>query len=504
MNNVKDGIGVVVDNSDLMVEKVDDVHMRVWCDRGIAYQLNQFFSFEVPGAQFMPTVRNKMWDGKIRLFSIREGTLYVGLLHILKEFAKMNDYSIGYINVVEELNTVTSKVVEDFINSLKLPHKVDEHQMKCVIKALTGKRMLILSPTASGKSLIIYILVRILLKGLSKGKILIIVPTTTLVEQMYSDFKEYAKKEKWNTAKMCHRIYQGKEKDTDKQIVITTWQSIYRKRGKWWDQFNCMFGDEVHHFQAKSLTAIATKLKVCPYKFGLTGSLDESLCHKLVLEGLFGPVYRAVTTTQLQKEGRLANLKIKCVILDYDDETKKMGSKLKYQDELKFLFEHEKRNKFLHGLALTLKGNTLILYSRIAHGETLFKMIEESKEEDQKVWFIYGKTPTEDRNNIRGITEKETNAIIVASFGTFSTGINIKNLHNIIFAAPFKSRIRNLQSVGRGLRLGNRKSIANLYDISDKLVWKSKTNTTFNHFIKRAKVYDSERFEYEITNIFLA
>ena len=489
--------------ADLNIERIDDVHMRIWCERSVAYQLNDFFSFYVPNAHFMPTVKSKIWDGKIRLFNIQQGTLYIGLLDKLKEFAKINEFSIDYTNVVEETNSVNPEAVTDFIKHLKLPHEVDEHQMKCILKGLADKRMLILSPTASGKSLIMYVLVRFLMK-MTTRKILIVVPTTTLVEQMYSDFKDYGKKAKWKVGVHCHRIYAGHDKNTSKRIVITTWQSIFRLRKKWFEQFEVLFGDEVHGFKAKSLTGIVTKMKECPYKYGLTGSLDETLCHKLVLEGLFGPVYQAVRTVQLQKEGRLANLKIKCVILNYDDETCRMGSKLKYQDELKFLFEHQKRNEFLRDLGLRLKGNTLILYNRIVHGKILYEMIDKLKERDRKLWLVYGKTATEDRNNIRGITEKQNNAIIVASYGTFSTGINIKNLHNIVFASPFKSRIRNLQSVGRGLRLGSTKSTAHLFDISDKLVWKTKNNTTYKHFIKRAQTYDSERFEYGIVNVCLS
>ena len=117
------------------------------------------------------------------------------------------------------------------------------------------------------------------------------------------------------------------------------------------------------------------------------------------------------------------------------------------------------------------------------------------------MFFVHGGVATEDREKVREITEKETGAIIVASYGTFSTGINIKNLHNVIFASPSKSRIRNLQSIGRVLRKGDKKTKATLYDIADDISYKSRKNYTLNHLIERIKIYNEENFNYDIVNI---
>ena len=171
-------------------------------------------------------------------------------------------------------------------------------------------------------------------------------------------------------------------------------------------------------------------------------------------------------------------------------------------DEIEYLISHEQRNRFIKNLALDLKGNTLVLFARVeAHGQVLYDQINNNKRDDRKVFFIHGGVDAEERELVREITERENNAIIVASYGTFSTGINIKKLHNVIFASPSKSRIRNLQSIGRVLRKGKDKVKATLYDIADDCTTKSRRNYTLNHFIERIKTYNEENFNYEIITI---
>ena len=159
-------------------------------------------------------------------------------------------------------------------------------------------------------------------------------------------------------------------------------------------------------------------------------------------------------------------------------------------------------NKFIRNLALDLKGNTLILYARVeGHGRVIYDMINSNVLEQREVFFVHGGVAAEEREKVREITETQNNAIIIASYGTFSTGINIKNLHNVIFASPSKSRIRNLQSIGRVLRKGNNKTKATLYDIADDISYKSRRNYTLNHLVERIKIYNEENFNYDIISI---
>jgi superfamily II DNA or RNA helicase len=323
--------------------------------------------------------------------------------------------------------------------------------------------------------------------------ILIVVPTTSLVEQMYKDFADYG----WDVGSYCHKIYAGKERETDSQVIITTWQSIYKLPKQYFSRFNVVIGDEAHQFKSKSLISIMTKLCDAKYRFGFTGTLDGSQTHKWVLEGLFGPSYKIINTDELMKKGHLAKLDIKILLLKHPPNRFDI-----FEDEVQYLINHIKRNNFIKNLTLDLKGNTLVLFSRVeTHGQPLHELINNSKVDDRHVFFIHGGVETDERERVREITEKESNAIIVASYGTFSTGINIRNLHNVVFASPSKSRIRNLQSIGRVLRKGENKVKATLYDIADDISYKSRKNYTLNHLIERIKIYNEENFNYDIVNI---
>jgi superfamily II DNA or RNA helicase len=324
-------------------------------------------------------------------------------------------------------------------------------------------------------------------------KILLVVPTTSLVEQMYKDFQDYG----WDADSYCHRIYSGREKTNEHSVTITTWQSVYKLDRSFFEDYGVIIGDEAHLFKSKSLIEIMTKLHHAKYRFGFTGTLDGTQTHKWVLEGLFGPSYKVTRTAELMQQGHLSQLNIRCLVLKHDPQKFET-----YEDEIQYLISHEKRNKFITNLSLDLKGNTLVLFSRVeAHGAILFNQINTNKRSERKVFFIHGGVDTEERELVREITEKENNAIIVASYGTFSTGINIRNLHNIIFASPSKSRIRNLQSIGRVLRKGKDKTKAILYDISDDCTYNSRKNYTLNHLIERIKIYNEEQFNYELITI---
>ena len=476
----------------IYIDKINEVYNKVKTDdRGIAEELSAYFTFKVPGYQFMPAYRNKFWDGQIRLYNTSTQMLYSGLNNYVIMFAKERGYEVEfeYDNSADNYSIAEAK---KFVEEEKFTMVPRDYQLEAYVDAIRYKRGLFISPTASGKSFIIYMIMRKLLR-----QTLIIVPTTTLVHQMYSDFQEYG----FNSDKYCHKIFSGKDKNTDKPVVITTWQSIYKLRKDWFKKFDVVIGDEAHLFKAKSLSSILEKMEDTEYRFGFTGTLDGTQTHKLVLEGLFGPAQKVISTKELMDSGTLADFKIKILALKYHDEIRKIVSKMDYQAEMDFLVSHEGRNKFIKNLALSLEGNTLLLFQYVEkHGRILEEMIKEEAG-DRKVFFIHGGVKGEERDDIRGIVEKENNAIIVASYGTFSTGVNIKNLHSIIFASPSKSKIRNLQSIGRGLRKSDTKDSAVLYDIADDLSWKSTSNFTLKHLMERVKIYDEEKFDYKLYSI---
>ena len=480
--------------ADITITKRNEVYLQVDCEPHIKYELSEYFTFEVPDAKFMPQFKNRMWDGKIRLFSPANGQLYIGLLNYLIEWAEEREYTYTsqynefYGSPNERDAYITPEVVKEYMDSLVTKIKPRDYQYDAVYKGLKNYRRIVLSPTGSGKSFMIYSLVRYFTA--SNMKTLIIVPSISLVTQLFNDFIDYG----WDAENYCHQVFAGEAKMSTAPVVITTWQSIYKLPKKYFDSYTAVIGDECHTFKAKSLTGIMTKLHEAKYRIGFTGTLDGTKTHKLVLEGLFGPSNRVTSTADLMKRDQLTQLKIKILALKH--ESYKFAN---YQDEMEYIVTHDKRNVFIKNLVRDLKGNTLVLFNYVEkHGEPLFELINNSIGDTKKVFFVHGGVEASEREDIRQLAELNDNCVIIASYGTFSTGINIKNLHNIIFASPSKSRIRNLQSIGRVLRKGDNKSQAVLYDIADDFSRGNYTNYTLNHLKERIKVYNEEQFNYEI------
>jgi len=482
--------------TDIIIKKKNEVYVTVKAEPHINQELSDLFTFDVPGAKFMPQYRSKYWDGKIRLYSPATGEIYGGLVDKIVSWAKKSEYSLEFENnqfygaPFEENEIISREGVKEYMTRIS-KHKPRNYQIDAVYDALRYNRKLLISPTASGKSLMIYAVVRYYAE--KNKKILLVVPTTSLVEQMFKDFQDYG----WDAENYCHRIYAGKEKTNENPVTITTWQSIYKLKRPFFKDFEVVIGDEAHLFKSKSLISIMTKMDAAKYRFGFTGTLDGTQTHKWVLEGLFGPSYKVTQTRELIDKGHLSKLQIHILILKHKPQKFEV-----YEEELQHIITHQKRNNFIKNLVLDLKGNTLVLFSRVeTHGQPLYELINNSIQNDRKVFYVHGGVDAEERERIREITETEKNAIIVASYGTFSTGINIKNLHNVIFASPSKSRIRNLQSIGRVLRKGDSKTQAVLYDIADDITHLSRRNYTLNHLIERIKIYNEEKFNYEIVQI---
>ena len=482
--------------SHLRIQKINEVYLKIETEPHVEYELRDRFTFEVESAKFMPQYRKRHWNGEIHLFDMRNKRIYVGLLDKIVAFCEQLGYTYEFVDnkfygLPFEVNEMISlEGVKDYMASITA-FRPRDYQVEAVYDALRYNRKLLISPTASGKSFMIYSVVRFHV-GMRR-KVLLVVPTTSLVEQMFKDFQDYG----WDAENHCHRIYAGRERVNTNEVTITTWQSVYQLDRSFFEEYDVIIGDEAHLFKSKSLIGIMDKLHHAKYRYGFTGTLDGTQTHKWVLEGLFGPSYKVTQTKKLQDEGHLAKLDIQCIVLKYSPQKFDV-----FEDEIQFLIGHPKRNKFITNLALDLKGNTLILYARVeAHGAILYDDLNKRVEENRKVFFIHGGVDAEDREEVRRITEEQDNAIIVASYGTFSTGINIKNLHNVIFASPSKSRIRNLQSIGRVLRKGKNKVKAKLYDIADDTTINSRKNYTLNHFIERVKIYNQEQFNYDISTI---
>lgn len=469
----------------IILKKLNEVWLEVNAEKGVLKEIYDYFSYYEKGYQFKPAYKNKFWDGKKRLFNMKERKIYIGLLDELKKFFNERNYSFKYDEKKVEFSV---KECIEFVEKLNLPFVPHDFQYKALLDGVRNKRLTFLSPTASGKSLVIYMLTRYY-----ATKTLIIVPTINLIDQMYGDFKDYG----FDSDKFCQKIHDGK--NTKKPILISTWQSITNMPQEWYDQFELIIGDEAHTFSSDCTVSIMESLTKCENRFSLTGTFDGAELSEYVITGLFGPVKVLTTTSELIDKKILTKLKIKCIVLKYNNKTKLSLKSPKYQKEIEFIANNKERNNFIKNLAISIKNNTLLLFNFRDHGNILYNLISENT--DRPIFYIDGNTDGDIRESVRNEIENSTNAIVVASYGTFSTGVNIKNLHNIIFCSPYKARIRILQSIGRTLRKHESKDHAVLYDIVDDLSYKDYRNTTLNHFMERIKIYNESKFPYKIINV---
>lgn len=503
-------------SEELTIEKVNESFIRVTgSDAGLEMDLFEHFSHYVDGYKFMPAYKSRRWDGKIRKYNIQDKTIHLGLYPDVVEFANEAGYKVNTVKSdVYGLPLETQEVDVDqfnkFVESLNIhikgnPATPYDYQIDACIESIKKKRLILLSPTSSGKSLIIYILARWYMEYEDDRKILLIVPTTNLVRQMQSDFADYSSHdESFDIERDFHMIFSGQDKEADSRIFCSTWQSIYKLAPLWFSKFGITFGDEAHQYQAKSLQSIFEKLKNCDYRIGTTGSVDQSNeLTRLNLKGVFGPLHQVIRTHELMDDGTVETLKINVIRLNYSDELKQKLVKCKYQDEIDFIVQNESRNKFIRNLATKCEGNTLILYNYVEkHGKPLYELISSHlKDTDRNVYIVHGGVDSKEREELRHILETEKDAIVVASLGTFSTGISVNNINNLIFASPTKSLYKVLQSIGRGLRLSTNGYRTTLYDIGDDFSWKKKVNHTLRHLFVRLKIYNSEKFDHTIYTV---
>lgn len=394
--------------SDIKLTQIDQVFFRVEAEPSILAELSDTFTFKVPNAHFMPTYKMKMWDGRIRFLNRINNTIYCGLIKHIEKFANDREYTIEY-------DWLTTKIddndLKEYIQSLQLPFELRDYQFNCFKRGLEQRKTLFISPTASGKSSVIYLLTKHFIDKDSR-KALVIVPTLNLISQMTNDFITYAKKydetREFKTESLIHQIYSGQDKTTNKQIIISTWQSLHRLPPAFFQQFGFVLVDECHMAKANSIKNILVKCTGANWRFGTTGTLNGAQSDSMLIEGLTGPVFQATTTKQLMDTNKLAKLKINCIVLKYQEDQCKIVKEFKYADEIGFIISNEKRNKFIRNLAITQKGMTLVLFQYVEkHGKILYNLIKDKVGTKRKVFYISGETDGEVREEIRNLADKE-------------------------------------------------------------------------------------------------
>jgi len=487
----------------IKVTKFNESFLRVISEPATESELYDYFTFDYPNARWTPAYKAKLWDGKYHLFDIIRKKLYTGLLDLLIEFAKKYHHTIEIDFDISPVN-ISLEQIKEYSLSLNVhskgnPIQFRDYQLDSIHQAILRKRMTLVCPTGGGKSLILYTICRYYLE--QDKKIVIIVPSTSLVQQMYNDFTDYSSNVEWSAKDNLQMLYSGLSKEIDNPILITTFQSLHRSDKKYLNQFDVAIVDECHQSKSKSITGILDKMETVEYRIGTTGSLDNNKIHSLLITGVLGTIYKVITTNELIKQSSLSDLKIKSFILKYPESTRKLCKKLEYQKEIDFLIGSKERNDFITNLALNTTGVTLVLFLHIEkHGKILYDMISE-RSNGRKVHYIDGSVNVDERESIRKDLSESDNSILLASFGTLAVGINIPSISNIIFASPSKSRIRNLQSIGRGLRLNKNKSHCLLFDLTDDLSYKGWKNYSLKHGAERFKLYCEEKFNISLKEI---
>lgn len=474
------------------------------CDIDYALEMAESFKFQVKGYQFMPSYKMGKFDGYIRLFNLGTRLIGSGLLLKVIEFCKTRDYSY---EVIENPHHVKSSITKDevvtYMDSLNLhargePLEIRDYQVNGVYTALKEQKCILLSATGSGKSMLVYSIFRYITEELD-GRVLLIVPTVGLVTQINSDFKDYSSHNGYNVDENMHLISAGVTKDTRKRIVVSTFQSLKGVEHEWLNSFDCILSDEGHKISADSFKTIYDKATDVSYRIACTGTLSDTKCDLLQMQSLTGPIFEIALAKTLILDSKLVPLKIKAISLDYPTEICKEFKKVSYEDEIGWLTTNSKRNNFIKKLALNCKGTTIVFFRLIDHGKTIYNLIKDSSG-DRKVYFVSGEVNKEERESIR-LAANSNDAIIVASYGCMSTGINLPAISNMVISHPMKSSITYRQSIGRGLRLAEGKTHCNLYDIGDNLTYKNKVNFAYKHFGERLKILTSDGHDFDIVNL---
>ena len=384
----------------ITVEQKNAVHLVVTANPGTRQEISEYFSFKPAGYQFSPAYKNRVWDGVIRLYQPLRPTLYVGLFPRLKKFCEDRGYELQAPDHLMIGETVPDDYGYEMAKEVSCKFKPRDYQNQYIVDAVRDSRSLSLSPTSSGKSLIIYLLQQHYWRAY-EHRTLIIVPTISLVHQMAGDFADYGCTDE------VYKIQGGVDKQTDAPIVISTWQSLIKLPKEWFSQFQVVLGDEAHLFQAKSLQKIMEGLDQCYYRHGFTGTLksEESKTHRLVLEGCFGAVRKHVSTKDLIDAGTVADFNVKAIVLSHNPEARKgfkdafkkikEGSK-RYPAEREFLVNNDKRNIFIRNLLWSLEGqNNLVLFDLVEkHGkiDNYISYMEQPKEKNVSAFATWLKT----------------------------------------------------------------------------------------------------------------
>lgn len=482
---------------DIIIEKSNESFAQIHCDEEINHEINNLFSAFAPGYRFNPRYKHHLWDGKTRVYSPITQLLPIGLVKNLINWCHKKNYSYElkfFDDLTEKIDKdELEKTVSSFITGLT----IRDYQLNAVYAALTNKKCMLLSCTGSGKSLMIYSIFRYLLAKHKARKLLLIVPSTSLVEQMYTDFQEYG----WDDIEQyVEKLYSGQKPTYKLPVLISTWQSLDKLDKSFFEKYDGLIVDEAHLAKAQVLTRIVKSAFNAKYKIGTTGTLPTELSEQLQINAVMGNVEFELKSRELIDRGYLSKMNIAALFLKYPDDFIKENKDRTYPEEIKLVEEYEGRNKALNFIITHTPEthNLLILVNHRNHLDEVKDYLTKQFP-NRKVAFINGSVKAQVRENIRTNIEYEDGTILVATYATMSTGVNIPKLHAVMLYSNSKSRIKVLQSIGRGLRKHNTKNKVIIYDIIDDLSYKTrngkvKKNYCMQHYDERYDFYKEQEF----------
>ena len=400
--------------ADIILDQENHAHIRVWTTEAIERELSDEFSFEVPGFDFMKK-KNRHWDGRIKLFNRITKLIYAGLAPRIMEWATLQGYTIE-----SKIPRTTAEWTDTQTLSLFASHptppdlSIRDYQQDAITYGMHHQRCVLISPTASGKSLILYYLAR---ARVAHGPVLVVVPTISLVSQMVEDWRGYG----WdNVDQFVHRITGGVTKQTDKPIVVTTWQSVFKLPEDWFTRYRSILGDECHLYKATSLVGIMEKLPQCKFRVGVTGTLSEMKSNRLMVEGVFGVPYQVARTAELQQRGHLTPISVQGHFLQYDatDRWHFREHVSAYAEELDFVVQHPGRMAWMVDFVNRLPGNVLVLYQFVEkHGIPLYREIKAKVGNSRPIYFVSGDVSADSRERVRALLEHEEHVILTFPAG---------------------------------------------------------------------------------------
>ena len=503
----------------MIIQGFNESYVKLLCDdKAQEMFIKDNYTFIMKGWEFTPKGRAGLWDGKLSYYNMYNKNFHKGLLFDLLRFCEQNNIPVSFQNLEIPKEKITLEQLREFTKKLNIhaggnPIELHDYQEKAIIESINRERILIKSGTSSGKSLIIYVIM--VYYYVHNQNQLIMVPSTSLVEQMYKDFIDYSSHcTEINIGQICTKLYTGQKPNPNASVLITTWQSLQRKDKEFFQQFNVLYGDEAHSCKATVLNdIILNKSEHIKYRIGTTGTTSNDVVdekqknfNEKALVNLFSDIFVAVTTKELADRGISAKAHIKCIQLQYSNELRYLHKKqnwlLNYQKEIKWLCQNKERREFIASLPQYFKGNTLILCNfRKEFGIPVYELLK-AKYPTHHVFYLDGQNSVTEREHVRQFIENNENVILLASYGIYQQGINVKNLFNIVLAVPYKSATRILQSIGRGLRKKQGKDTVNIVDISDNLQMpKERANITKLQADVRYKTYEQEQFECKFVKI---